>query len=151
MSDDILTAAEYGRDYLQSPVDDLYSFYYTMQWAAVFHDQEFAAEDIPFELKILREKLLGTQMDRSFATSKITAPLSRTPLEYGSVLSTCQPVLRAWYLELQNLEVDWNTCQSKLRGQKTKAEIYISLFSTFALKGVAALAELVHKHTKDMD
>ena len=53
MSDDVLTAAEYRSDYLQSPVDDLFFFYYTMQWAAVFHDQEFAAEDIPFDLKIL--------------------------------------------------------------------------------------------------
>ena len=37
MSDDILTAAEDGLDYLQSPLDDLFSFYYTLQWAAVFH------------------------------------------------------------------------------------------------------------------
>jgi hypothetical protein len=31
----VLTAADCGRDYLQAPVDDLYSFNYTMQWAAV--------------------------------------------------------------------------------------------------------------------
>jgi len=41
----ILTASEYGDDYRQSPVDDLYSF---MQWAAVFHDQDLAAKDVPF-------------------------------------------------------------------------------------------------------
>ena len=62
MSDDVLTAAEYRSDYLQSPVDDLFSFYYTMQWAAVFHDQEFAAEVIPFDLKILWGNLLELEV-----------------------------------------------------------------------------------------
>jgi hypothetical protein len=147
----MLTAAEHRRDYLQSPVDDLFSFYYTLQWAAVFHDGEFDGKDIPFELKLSREKLLGTQDNRSFATTEITTPPSLTPLEYGSVLTQCQPVLRAWYLELQGLKLGWKKCHYELRGQETKAEIYISLFSTFALRGVAALAEIVHKHIKNMD
>jgi len=47
MSDDILTASDDNHEYLQSPVDDLFSFYYTMQWAAVFHNQEFATKGIP--------------------------------------------------------------------------------------------------------
>ena len=151
MSDDILTAAEDGRDYLQSPVDDLYSFYYTMQWAAVFHNQEFAANDIPYGLKKLREKLLGNQDNRIFTTSKITTPSLLRPREYGSVLASCQPVLRDWYFKLEDLATHWKDCQFELEGQETKAGIYIPLFSTFALRGVAALAELVYKHTKDMD
>jgi hypothetical protein len=38
----------------------------------------------------------------------------------------------------------------KLQEQKTKAEIYTYLYSTFAVRGVATLAEFVHKYTKDM-
>ena len=92
MSDDMLTAAEYHREYLQLPVDDLYC--YTMQWATVFLNQEFApARDISFELKVLRDNFSGTRMDRSFATHEITDPSSISPLEYGSVLTQCQPVL----------------------------------------------------------
>jgi hypothetical protein len=151
MSDDMLIAAEHRRDYLQSPVDDLYSFYYTLQWAAVFHDGEFDGKNIPFELKLSRENLLGSQMHRLFTTTRITAPSSLTPLAYGSVVTQCQPVLRAWYLELQGLNENWEECKLKLRGQETKADIYIALFSTFALRGVAALAEIVHKHIKNMD
>ena len=153
MSDDSLIASKYRRDYLQSPVDDLYSFYYTMQWAAVFHNQEFAAKekDIPFELKILRENLLGTQSDRSFVTTEIVDPSRLRPRECGSVVSNCQPVLRAWYMELRGLRDDWKDCLYELEGQETKAEIYKHLFSTFAVRGVATLAELVHKYTKDMD
>ena len=148
MSDDSLIASEHRRDYLQSPVDDLYSFYYTMQWAAVFHDQEFAAKEISFDLKFLRESLLGTQNDRLYVTSQIS---DSPPLECGSVVSNCHPMLRAWYMQLQGLRADWKGCLSKLKGRETKAEIYKHLFSTFAVRGVATLAELVHKYTKDMD
>ena len=152
MSDDILEACEYGRDYLQSPVDDLFSFYYTMQWAAVSHDHEFAAKDIPFELKVLRDYLSGTQRHSRLhgTVTKITYSSSLRPREYGSVLADCHPVLRAWYWELQNLKADWEDLQDKLEGQETKAEIYIPLFSAFAVRGVATLAEIVHKYTKDM-
>jgi hypothetical protein len=151
MSDDILTAADSGYDYLQSPVDDLYSFYYTMQWAAVFHNQEFAAKDVPPKLKLLRENLLGTRYNRLWTTTEIIARIPFKSREHGSVLANCQSVLRAWYSELEGLKADWIGCQDALEGQETKAEIYISLFSTFALRGVATLAELVHKHTEDMD
>ena len=54
-------------------------------------------------------------------------------------------MLRAWYLELQDLEVDWIKCQYKLEGQETKAEVYISLFLTYAVRGVATLAEIIPK------
>ena len=153
MSDDLLIAVEYRRDYLQSPVDDLYSFYHTLQWAAVFHNQEFAAKDIPIPsyLEELREKLMGNQDNRLFTTSTITALSPLEPCEYGSVLVNCQPILRAWNAELQVLLADWKKCQRELKGQDTKAEIYIPLFLTFAVRGVATLAELVHKYTKDMD
>jgi hypothetical protein len=137
-------------DYLQSPVDDLLSYYYTLQWAAVFHDREFAATDVPHGLEILREQLLGPQVERLFATIKITAPSSIRPYEFDSVVTQCRPVLRAWNSELQVLRDDWEKCQYKLEGQETKAEIYIPLFLTFAVRGVATLAELVNQYTKDM-
>ena len=151
MSDDILIAAEYCRDYLQSPVDDLYSFYYSMQWAAAFHDQELGAKDIPFELKTFRDDLLGDRKDRLFATFQITGPSSLSPLEYGSVLTQCHPVLRAWYWKLQGIRDDWKKNQSKVQEQEKNTEIYIPLFSAFALRGVATLAELVYEYTKEMD
>ena len=151
MSDGLLDAARYCCDYLQSPVDDLYSFYHTLQWAAVFHNQEFADKDIfvPPYLKGLRENLLGDY--RSSTTLKIIDHSTLRPRDYGSVVANCQPLLRAWNLELQNLRADWKDCQYALEEQKTKAEIYIPLFLTFAVRGVAVLAELVHKYTKDMD
>ena len=151
MSDGLLKAAKHCREYLQSPVDDLYSFYHTLQWAAVFHNQEFDDKNIPVPpyLKGLRENLLGNS--RSSTTREITALLPLRPHKYGSVLANCQPMLRAWDLELQRLQVDWMDCELELEGQETKSEIYIALFTTFAVRGVAALAELVHIYTKNID
>ena len=106
-----------------------------MQWAAVYHDHEFAAKDILFELKLLRKNLLGTQDNKSFATTEITTPSSLSPLDYGSLLTQCQPVRRAWHLELRGIKDDWKKCQSKLRGRNIETMVYISLFSTFALGG----------------
>ena len=151
MSDGLLTAATYSRDYLQSPIDDLFSFYHTLQWAAIFHNQEFVGKKVPFELQLLRRSLLGDQNSRSFATSKITDRSTLRPSDYGSVVTNCQPLLRAWNSELQDIRADWMECQYALERQKTVAEIYVSLFTTFAVRGVAALAELVHIYTKDMD
>ena len=151
MSDDILNAAENMDEYLQSPIDDLYSFYYTMQWAAAFHDQEFTSKDVPKKLKCLRENLLGTYKDRLYATIEITDPSPLSPLDYGSFLTQCEPVLGAWYLQLRVIKADWKKCQSKLHGKDFDAKVYISLFWTFALRGVATLAEVVYEHTRDME
>ena len=51
MSDQLLQAMELDVDYLQSPVDDLFSFYFTMQWAAAFNNKKFSnLEAIPLYL-----------------------------------------------------------------------------------------------------
>ena len=149
MSDGILSAAQSGARYLQSPVDDLYSFYFTMQWAAVFHNVEFATKDVPLNLEVLRKYLLGNQHNRLFVTSEIIDPLPLKPGEYGSFLAKCQPLLRAWYSEMQNLRVDWYGCRDGLEKQEVTVtgEVYIPLFLTFAVRGVASLAEVVRKHT----
>ena len=88
MSDDMLDAADLGVGYLQSPVDDLFSHYYTMQWAAAFHA---TAGDIPLHLTKLREDLSGIQ--RSNATKRIVL-FSPRKNDYGQFLVDCQPFLR---------------------------------------------------------
>ena len=93
MSDGILTVGEYDRDYFQSPVDDFFSYYYTMQRASFFHDQEFAANGIPFVLKILREDFLGTKTDRCFGASNIATTSSITSLNIVQSLPAGAPSL----------------------------------------------------------
>ena len=147
MSDDLLTTTERNRPYLQTPVDDLFSLYYTMQWAAVFHNQEFSAgKDIPSDLRALRKEVSGNRSERASATTEIALSAELAVDRYGQFLVDCHPFLRHWYLSLLSLRDNWKESQSQLEEQHS-ALAYPSLFSIFAVQGVAQLAKLVDKYT----
>ena len=151
MSDELLRAMERGAGYLQSPVDDLFSFYFTMQWAAAFNNEKFPkAEVIPFDLGCLRQSLSGNKDSRSSATIEITRPAKFQKDRYGQFLVSCKSFLRSWYLSLQALEAEFQECHSQLQESNLESEsdAYTALFSIFALKGVTQLAELVHSYLK---
>ena len=148
MSDDLLRATELDVSYLQCPVDDLYSLYYTMQWAAVFHNREFTTgKDVPSYLRVLREDISGDQRARTATTHTITYAKALGVDKYGQFLADCHPFLRAWYLSLQDLLHNWTQIQSKLEksGMKESGRVYPYLFLVLAVEGVAQLAELVDK------
>ena len=151
MSDGLLRAMERGAGYLQSPVDDLFSFYFTMQWAAAFNNEKFPkAEAIPFDLGCLRQSLSGNKEERSWATHEIIDPAELEEDRYGQFLVSCQLFLQSWYPSLQVLNAEFRKCHSQLQNSKlaSESDAYTALFSIFALKGVTQLAELVHSHMK---
>jgi hypothetical protein len=148
MSDDLLEATELGDPYLQSPVDDLFSLYYTMQWAAVFHHREFAdGKDIPPRLRALRKEVSGSRPLRNSATNIITQSKKLDWRKYGQFLADCHPFMRDWYSSLVSLRDNWKESQFQLEGQEDSAWVYPSLFPIFAVQGVAQLAELVAQYT----
>jgi len=148
MSDELLEAAELGVGYLQSPVDDLFSHYFTMQWAAAFNDKEFATpEAVPLHLDRLRQDLSGSRAHRLLATHLISRPAKLKADRYGRFLLSCHPFLRSWYSSLLALNDEFQEC---LQNFKLEDRTYADLFSLFAVKGVAQLAELVHTHTQNM-
>jgi hypothetical protein len=151
MSDDLLRATELNLSYLQSPVDELFSLYYTMQWAAVFHNREFATgKDIPILLRAVREDISGDQRARS--TNQIVNPGVLRECDYGHFLADCHPFLQDWYSSLCVLLSEWKEWRYKIDNLEVKNtdSFYTSLFSTFAVQGVAQLAALVYKHTQSM-
>src|SRR5277367_4041848 len=118
MSDDLLTATERNRPYLQTPVDDLFSLYYTMQWAAVFHNQEFSAgKDIPSDLRALRKEVSGNRSERASATTEIALSTELEVDEYGQFLVDCHPFMRDWHLSLVTLRNNWKNPALCLRNQ----------------------------------
>lgn len=111
MSDDLLITSNYpNRPFLQSPMDDFFSFYYVAQWAAVFNEKEFpnaGSLSIPFGLKLLRHQLL--QGDRD-ARSSATTQIQGVPLEEhecGRFLAACQPFLKHWLRYLKEINEDF--------------------------------------------
>jgi hypothetical protein len=93
--------------YMQSPIADLWSFYYVAQWAAVFNKTNFpAGTPVPIKLANLRRLIAGSESDRALGTRKVTGPLL-DPTHCGEFLVECSSLLREWESELKKLTTDW--------------------------------------------
>jgi hypothetical protein len=103
MSEGLLKAARLNIPYFQSPIDDLWSFYYVAQWADVFNNANLSDNNcIPTLLMNLRELIAGSHGDRVVRTGEVTDPgLDRT--EYGSFLADCCSILHDWEWKLRSL------------------------------------------------
>jgi hypothetical protein len=146
MSDGLLTAARLGNHYLQSPVDDLWSFYYVAQWAAVFNNTNFPDSTLPTDdLKDLRDLISGSQYERCSGTRTITDP-GLDPTEYGQFLVECSSILREWDSKLRQLTASWKA--AKVNGL-TDGDLYNARyphFRNFTNRGVLELLQLVQQH-----
>jgi len=145
MSDGLLKAIRLNKHYLQSPVDDLWSFYYVAQWAAVFNNTNFSeSTPVPAELMELRRLIAGSEGDRLLCTREVTRPpLDQT--EYGQFLADCCPILREWDSILDRLTTDWKVAKVDL----TNGNLYEArypYFRNYTNRGVLELLQLVQKH-----
>jgi len=147
MSRQMLHAAIVNKPYLQSPVDDLNSFYYVAQWAAVNNNTDFpdSTTPIPDELRFLRKCLAGSLADRELGTSTITSePLDSA--SYGTFLPHCQLMLQEWHQTLVVLTKDWHVAKSVTPETAHQYDTYYPRFREFTNRGVLELVELVQKH-----
>jgi hypothetical protein len=148
MSRQLLNAAILDKPYLQSPVDDLLSFYYVSQWAAVNNTKDFAEPiaptAVPDELKLLRQRLGSSE--REDATSTITQDFLDEK-SYGAFLVACQPILQEWYEQLKKLMVAWQVRTKNLDPDVAQQyATYYPLFREFTDRGVLELLQLVQSH-----
>jgi len=147
MSRPLLEAATLNRAYLQSPVDDLLSFYYVAQWAAVNNNTYFrGSPPVPDELGLLRDRLGGSLAEGELGTSTITAGRVR-PTSYGRFLADCQPILREWHEKLRELVDDWAAAiESVAPDVADQYKTYHPLFCEFTDRGVLEVLEVVQRH-----
>jgi hypothetical protein len=149
MSDDLLEAAKLDIPYMQSPVDDLWSFYYVAQWAAVFNNVNFSTgTPVPTKLANLRRLIAGSQADRALGTRTITRP----PLdqaEYGQFLADCCPILREWESTLDRLTTDWKVAKVDWTNGNLYEACY-PYFWDYTNRGVLEMLQLVQKHFPDI-
>ena len=146
MSESLLFSIGKKRNYLQSPVDDLWSFYYVAQWAAVFNRSRFSVDGVILSyLKLMQDYLLGSQ--RAAATSDITSQRIRKGL-HGGFLFECSKTLRKWYTALVQLEGAWLDKLETLvkNGAKdNQYELYYPLFQEFTDQGILDLLTTVEE------
>jgi hypothetical protein len=143
MSGGLLKAARLHKPYLQSPVDDLWSFYYVAQWAAVFNKTNFPENtSVPDELTDLRCLIAGSESDRALGTSTVTGPVLDAT-ECGQFLVDCSFPLREWETRLSELTTVWKL--SKVDSLADCTALY-QYFRTFTNRGVLELVQLVQKY-----
>lgn len=153
MSSELLRAVRLSEPHLHSPVDDLESFYYTMQWAAVHNSGSDSGEHKTDHLDALRAGLSGSADSRFQATLLVhrIRPKNREDTQrFGEFLAKLQPVFKEWYPSILALIKSWRAVKSGADGADDVSGYYIRHGLVFAYRGVADYLKIVHKHRESL-
>jgi hypothetical protein len=104
MSEATIASMEQGKPFLQSPADDFESFFYVLQWAAVFlvpPDGKFTSEQ-----QRLQHLVTGTVAERSLARQEISLIMPTSP-EYSAALASTGDVFLAYDHALVGIRRHW--------------------------------------------
>lgn len=149
MSSGLLRSIRVSEQYLHSPVDDLESYYYTMQWAAVHNNgPDFGMHDTD-EINALREDLSDSADKRFQATlfiQRIRPNNEGDVLRFGAFLAKLQPVFKEWYPSILALIQSWRTVKDGVDSSDQVSRYYVRHALVFAYRGVSDYLKIVHKH-----
>jgi len=152
MSDSLVRTLKSHRPYLHSPIDDLYSFYYTTQWAVAFNDGASEGKQDGSEIREFRTMVAGKERAEAVMIALTKRPSLTTREEYGLFFAQSLALLNPWWVRLAALNSEWDdvTRQAKaLKGEDK--EKYLGLnFLIFGYRGVGEYFELVHEHRKSL-
>jgi hypothetical protein len=147
MSIDLLEpeAININRPYLQTPVDDLWSFYYVGQWAAAYSSKFLDPEKLSELLLRLRNNLAGSLYQRGHATGTVTdSEVQLLASDYGTFLVESQSLLAPWYSKLKRLSANWtNKMRSFTPAPEDRYKEYYPLFKEYTRKGVVEYLRLL--------
>ncbi|KAJ3862498.1 hypothetical protein EV359DRAFT_83285 [Lentinula novae-zelandiae] len=147
MSNTLRRSLRLPRAYVQSTVDDLASFYYVGQWAAVFNPSH--QSDL---LEELRNDIAGSLTSRESASSRtinLSPKLSSDRQDYGLFLLCCKPTLAAWKNSITSLDERFQEAMQELIARsdgKIDPDTHRSLFLSFAYHGVADFAQILERN-----
>jgi hypothetical protein len=151
MSDAMLASMEQGKPFLQSPADDFESFFYVLQWAAVFMvppDGKFTSEQ-----QRLQHLVTGTIADRSLARNEISLIMPTSP-EHSAALASTGNVFLAYSDALVEIRRHWaseltHTLQyRKLVGQvgKELRALMLPFYHLYAYRVVKMYLQILCDH-----
>ncbi|RPD53233.1 hypothetical protein L226DRAFT_563965 [Lentinus tigrinus ALCF2SS1-7] len=143
MSVFVRSAMEAKESYLQSPVDDLLSFWYTVLWATLFNPDALKDLNHPTlvnQVKKWRKAIAGTTEERESVVSYLA--FGRIASSAHSVLlKVMAPLLVMWYTSLAELGEQFLLAFKGCTEPRQK----LLVFYRFAYEGVAEYAELLHE------
>ena len=149
MSSGLLRSVRDSEQYLHSPVDDLESFYYTMQWAAVTNDGSESGKHKSDDIEALRTRLnhnADMRFQATLSIHKIRPANQEDVQKFGAFLAKLQPVFKEWYPQILALIKSWRTVKDGADGADDVSRYYIRHALVFAYRGVSDYLKIVHKY-----
>ncbi|KAJ7163776.1 hypothetical protein C8R43DRAFT_988621 [Mycena crocata] len=130
--------------HLQSPIDDIESFFWLLVWATLFNRHN------PSSTRSKTEKEWQQWLDGADYKDKstFTVELRRTQGSLSSITQELLPLLHKWWFLQEELRSQWDkTIQpDRKEGRKGTDEFYLPHFRHFALLGVRDFLNLVVDH-----
>ncbi|KAJ7479312.1 hypothetical protein B0H11DRAFT_2280857 [Mycena galericulata] len=96
--------------YLQSPLDDLWAFFYTAVWATVFHAHRPSTEVLPMSSQEItwRLNLRSRSADEREGTVKRIVQVKDFEEQLPSMLRAMAPVFKDWQSALDRMQDAWD-------------------------------------------
>ncbi|KAK7460946.1 hypothetical protein VKT23_008874 [Stygiomarasmius scandens] len=139
MSKSLREAMEEGSTYLQSPVDDMHSLFWTALWCVLFNTKDRGQTS---KEKKWGSQLQGTIHERDSAMNDIL--ISGTDEEYSPMLRIMTPLFVQWRNLLVDLGRLWASAWKS--AEQGEADDKLLVFHDFAFRGILGLAKLIAEH-----
>lgn len=160
MTKSMLYSMTNRKPYIQSPIDDLFSFFYVGQWAVVYNAETDSRklQDLRRQLQVPRSQHYAFDSHfydyiraRDEATSDIASGYTGT---YSPFLKPSVHILREWMPPLVQLERAWATVELQAQAEgltgKEANYFFVPHFYKFALRGVVLYLRLLLKHRDEL-
>ena len=145
MSRFLLRAAELKKRYMQTPVDDMMSFFHTAVWAAAYGKdrKKSLCEDR------LRNAIRDHYDHRDSTTSSVLVEGTLDSNDYSDTILTLIPFLSDWHKSLQDLAR--SALVISKRQEQPDAISSLLDCHIFAFQGVAALVKALDLHRDEIE
>lgn len=132
MSSRLLSAIRNKTAILQSPLDDMWSFFWTALWATLFncHDQGKSITENNW-----RDDVRGQHRDRDYVAQMIRGEPIERRKEFSLMLRQMAPLLREWHKSLEEMNFKWAGEVIAMEESAAPADL-LTLFHKYAHQGV---------------
>lgn len=144
MSLRLLEAMENNSSLLQSPLDDLWSFFWTALWATLTNRHHPNQTDME---KNWRLQLCagGAFREKVAALIKMNSTLEKKQ-GYSPILRQMAPLLRRWYTSLNEMGPRWTEELDTVEEKGNADAGALMLFHKFAYGGMLDIVRMISEH-----
>ncbi|KAJ7690295.1 hypothetical protein B0H16DRAFT_1857212 [Mycena metata] len=135
--------------YIQSPADDVQSFFWVMLWAVLFNnmDQKRSQDELDWRAEMEGADVRAKSGFVTVLNSEEFDP-EFSSVEYSAVGAQLFPLLQVWWGKQMKLEADWGNVlrEAKRISPESQARFNLHHYHLFALRGVKEFLEIVDKY-----